>query len=442
MATNVTSILENVMVGSREATLLLDGRSIRIVGDAFTPSLRALNELYAEARTEIEAHEAAEDGKVGVLRRIGALGKRLFRGFGSRRIFSGPIAGSSPAAVSGDATTAGTQRTGLGNLDNASDQPVLSGIGHRDNAIEAIFADRTGIRLLWGSPANSSKGVERKEPHGLRALTFPLDSQMGRKLQACYAEFAKLGYKVTDLHALAAEAASEKVAQNRTPAQPHRPERQPQDNQPQRQTQPATSASAAVASSRDQNGEQGRSASTLAETPSEKPPETTVRPPGDAKPLRVDNTAIDHGAAPEYIIMRPHRSSPDHPARALASVLGKPDDLQPINTPEWLLRALTAASDTAIEERKRLSFLRCIRTKAGLEIVDLGFGAKPGNDCEPAQWEEAKNWWETKGKALAELPQPNPPGRRSSEADVTPVPNRQFEPGRAPLRTGSEPAPS
>jgi hypothetical protein len=102
---------------------------------------------------------------------------------------------------------------------------------------------------------------------------------------------------------------------------------------------------------------------------------------------------------------------------------------------------LTAVSHAGIDEKDRLSFLRCIRAEGGLKIVDLGFGLVTANNREPERWEDAEAWWEHKGKALSETPRV-PLSRRSSEVDPIAIPTRLFEPGNAPLRTGSEPTPN
>jgi hypothetical protein len=439
MGNNGTSILEHLTVEETEARFLLDGDEVRIRGDAFTPALRALKGLYAEARAEIEAHEAAINGKTGVLPRIRSFGKRLFRGFGSKRIFSDHTADSSQPAIFGNATSTAAQQTSAPTLATTSFsarlQPATSGIPVGNAMIEAIFADRTGVRVIWGHPSSTAGGI--KEVGNPTALTFPLDSQMGRRLQACYAEFAKLGYKVVDLDALVGDARVDKSGENRG-----RQERAPsatkrREGQPQPDIRPPQPISATVDASQAQGKEQQRSSSPT----NGKAPETSAQQakssPDTARPVPGDPTESE--TAPEYVIVRPRLSSSDNPARALASAVEKAGDPEVLNTPEWFLRALTAASDTGIEEKNRLIFLRCIRAKTGLEILDLGFGVKAGNDWEPERWEEATTWWESKGKALVELPQPVSHGSQPTEPGATPLPTRQFEPGRAPLRTGPEP---
>jgi hypothetical protein len=101
MEPNKTSLLENLTVGETEAHFLLDGREVRIKGDAYNPCLRALKDLHGQAWSELEAHRAAAAGRPTVLSRLNAFRMRLRRLFGSKRIFSNSAAATTQSIPGG-----------------------------------------------------------------------------------------------------------------------------------------------------------------------------------------------------------------------------------------------------------------------------------------------------------------------------------------------------
>jgi hypothetical protein len=310
--------------------------------------------------------------------------------------------------------------------------------------IDAIFADRMGVRVVWHRPYNGVAEIVRKEPDSLTALTFPLDSQIARRLQTCYAELAKLGYKPVSLDALGGKAGMNKDEAYREREESVSSAVRPRENQARSgagEPLPANPTSVAGDASRPQGKEQPWEASSAAQKPLEGTTQEARIQPAAAKQPPGDVNASGPKAAPEYVIMRLHQASLDSPARGLVSPVDTPGDPEVLNAPELLLRALTAVSHAGIDEKDRLSFLRCIRAEGGLKIVDLGFGLVTANNREPERWEDAEAWWENKGRALSETPRV-PLSRRSSEVDPIAIPTRLFEPGNAPLRTGSEPTPN
>jgi hypothetical protein len=444
METNGTSILEHLRVEDTEARFLLDGREVQIKGDAYTPCLQAMRMLYEEAWKEIEAHQSAAYGRPTVLSRIGALGKRLLQGFGSKRTFFRPAAAEPQSPLPGNPTGLVPSQLPGGIFQIARGQPTTGGSGLGSPMIDAIFADRMGVRVVWHRPYNGAADILRKEPDSLTALTFPLDSQIARRLQTCYAELAKLGYKPVSLDALGGKAGMNKDEAYREREESVSSAVRPRENQARSGAEeplPANPTSVAGDASRPQGKEQPWEASSAAQKPLEGTTQEARIQPAAAKQPPGDVNASGPKAAPEYVIMRLHQASLDSPARGLVSPVDTPGDPEVLNAPELLLRALTAVSHAGIDEKDRLSFLRCIRAEGGLKIVDLGFGLVTANNREPERWEDAEAWWEHKGKALSETPRV-PLSRRSSEVDPIAIPSRLFEPGNAPLRTGSEPTPN
>src|SRR6185312_5346670 len=58
--------------------------------------------------------------------------------------------------------------------------------------LRSVCADRDGIHLVWGAPGNA----------GDFHATCPVDSPLGRRLQACYTQLERLGYEVVGLEKL------------------------------------------------------------------------------------------------------------------------------------------------------------------------------------------------------------------------------------------------
>ena len=131
----------------------------------------------------------------------------------------------------------------------------------------------------------------RKEPDSLTALTFPLDSQIARRLQTCYAELAKLGYKPVSLDALGGKAGMNKDEAYREREESVSSAVRPRENQARSgagEPLPANPTSVAGDASRPQGKEQPWEPSSAAQKPLEGTtqeariqPAAAMQPPGD-----------------------------------------------------------------------------------------------------------------------------------------------------------------
>ena len=201
-----SSRLENVRLEPGQATLDLDGKPVTIGAESAAPSLTALRSFCDSARADLRSRPGMEDrpGWFGRLRTwIGGL-------FGRGRPEIGEGRPSPPdRAVGGEPPHRPARRPAA-----SEPGPQAEPSGRRptrDPRLQSVFADKEGVHLTWQTSAPN-------EPHTDAAFTCRLDSEVADKLQDCFGQLGKLGYKVTGLELL--RAAPEKAAQAEAPVAP------------------------------------------------------------------------------------------------------------------------------------------------------------------------------------------------------------------------------
>lgn len=221
-----TTRIENLDFAPDGAALELDGRPVVLSGREHAPSVAALREFYEPALADCYAQAAAT-------RRPSLLGRIRFWALGMiERLFGGrpapgprplswedtpaPPAGrgarrSKPVRAQPEAVAAIEPRSGRG----PGTGPLPGHPGWPEGrpaaqpgagpALIAIFADREGVHVSWRL---QNPGPARGREPAQLVLTYPLDSDAGRRLQACYSRLAELGYRVAGLDSLGPEAPS------------------------------------------------------------------------------------------------------------------------------------------------------------------------------------------------------------------------------------------
>ena len=396
-----SSLLENLRIDRDGAKFALDAREVRIPGDVSSPSVYAFNSLFVEAYAAYAAHQRRQDA--GLVAWLGFWFGRVFRDLGPADDHTGlidvrvgrPYLGAPAAAQLAPGGGSGEPKAGQ---NGGRAAPPTAGV------IQAVYADKEGVHVFWHQPADgkesasgAKRGVQTTE------LVFALNSEIARRLQRCYDELEKLGYKTIGLDGLSA-AAVQPVQMGEDPA------KSPVSvAKGAPAMEPADPVSSAIAAS---------------------PTGANSSPTGQAAPK----------PTPTFIVMRLHPTPPDLATRTLVSPVGDAGKPEVLLAPERVLRALRGASGSGRVDDDRLNFLRCVKDENGLRIVDVGFGAAQGNDREPARWEDAKAWWERQGKALAatQPTMPVPTAAKPTATDAV-IPGPIFEPGRFPLRVGFEP---
>jgi len=383
-----TTRLENVNLAAGEARFDLDGRPVNLTGDASAPSVAALHAFHQSALADYRTHRP-QASSPGLFSRFKSWLGGIFGKSSSPEM--------SPASDKVDATlvtadalkvdaisrsrssmatrqdpsslrSAETSAASTFKSPSASPTPDLSRHSHAtaEPNLHAAFADKEGVHLIWQPSA-------KKEPQSEVEFTCRLDSEVAGKLQDCYGQLAKLGYKVAGLEVLREPEASVRglkvdaalVTAERSAAGSCRVPNEGRDLDP---SSPAEAGSAAT-----------RIASTF---------KASAAPPAHARerpPTMV--MSVSAGPAKET---------------AKGNVLIAPDPL--------LLRALRAGADPAQPAEERLTFLRGTLGKNGLKITDVGLGE--GKEHAPARWENATKWLEHQAEKNANLeiktPEPSP----------------------------------
>jgi hypothetical protein len=159
--------LEILSLEPERVVLGMDGRSETITGPAAVGSVHALNRA---ALAELAAHRGPA-APPGWFARLGTWLSGLFgRGHEHRAQPAAPTQAPPPAGPA------------------PKSHPGLP----------SAFADREGVHLVW-RPATGGADASPV------SFTCRLDSEVADRLQECYGQLAKLGYKVTGLEVLHAE---------------------------------------------------------------------------------------------------------------------------------------------------------------------------------------------------------------------------------------------
>ncbi|HVW22742.1 MAG TPA: hypothetical protein VHC86_16125, partial [Opitutaceae bacterium] len=198
-----TSLLENVSFGPDGAHFTLDGRPVRLESRTQGASVAALQDFHEAALADYRE-------------RLGRAGRRptwwgrLLGGLGSwlGRLREGSAAGPQPPPLARPAPEAPPPvRTAA-----PAPQPVAAEAKAAGPLLRSVCADREGLHLVWRAPGGA----------GDLHATCDLDSPLGRRLHACYAQLEQLGYEVVGLDRLRAapakSAAPEAAAQPAAPA--------------------------------------------------------------------------------------------------------------------------------------------------------------------------------------------------------------------------------
>jgi len=101
----------------------------------------------------------------------------------------------------------------------------------------------------------------------------------------------------------------------------------------------------------------------------------------------------------------------DEPNRAFVQPVAGSESTHVLVAPERALRALRAAADPGRPAEERLTYLRCLPTKAGVKVVTVGIG--DGGDREPARWEEIAPWLARQQPKIGPAPQKSQPAVES-----------------------------
>jgi len=219
--------------------------------------------------------------------------------------------------------------------------------------LRATFADKDGVHLIWQPAARPEAGAEVE-------FTCRLDSEVADKLQDCYGQLAKLGYKVAGLELLRERA----VRVGATPGK---------------------SGDGILPPAHD---ETRRDAASMLPDPTPSEPASSLPDPTSLKPSEPRAARAPREKRPTVALevsVGPAKEA------GKGAVLVAPDPL--------LLRTLRAGADPAQPAEERLTFLRGTLGKNGLKIVEVGLGE--GKDHAPARWEDAAKWLERQAEKNA-----------------------------------------
>jgi len=326
-----TTRLENVSLQAGGVRFDLDGRPVNLTGDAAAPSVTALHAFHQSALTDFRTRRS-EASAPGLFSRL--------------KSWLGGLFGKTDAAYrrvaneGRDLEIASTfkSRQSHATADSSRHSPAFSG-AVAEPSLHAAYADKEGVHLIW-------RPSPKKEPHQEVEFTCRLDSEVADRLQDCYGQLAKLGYKVTGLEVL----------------------REPE----------AKVDAALVAAERSADGSS----------------------PAIVKTAGGDACATSHREKRPPAMVLEVSAGPAKETGKGGNVLIAPDPL--------LLRALRAGADPERPAEERLTFLRGTLGKNGLKIIDVGLGE--GKEHAPARWENATKWLEHQAEknAVLEIKSPEP----------------------------------
>jgi hypothetical protein len=198
-----TTRLERIGFGSAGADFGLDGRPVQLRSDAHAGPLATFRDFYAPALADyyVRAASLRPPSLLGRLRSwIGGL-------FGRRaEVYAPAPAPAAVATVPAPPQPQPQQQTPV----QPARQPTAAAApapGSGSPVLHLVFADRDGVHLTWESARPGPDAAQAR-----LVLTYPLDSALARRLQDCYGELSKLGYKVADLGVLRPEAAKRPAA--------------------------------------------------------------------------------------------------------------------------------------------------------------------------------------------------------------------------------------
>lgn len=386
MAEPRSTVIENLVVTSEQASITLGGRKIHFRADHQSTAYSAFKELQEEIETGYLAQRTRAPETHGLLSRLGSLLGNWFRTDDS----------SIKRDFKGEASAASSSRS----TDNRS-----SRFQNAHGVAKAIFIDARGLQVRWQTSFvnESCEEISDKATEPIN-LTFGHDSRAAESLRNCLRELARLGYPVAGIENAAAPNASTHSKSSdgiyETGA-PVNPAVEPAELAPQAAS---GSPSNVVRTGAPTNSETKSTDGDGAAVESAQPPSGALTATRKSK-LGSEN----------LITMRLRPSPPDSSTRALLASVESPETAEVLVAPELLLRALRAAAALSATSEHRLTFLQCARVENGLRIVNVGLGSK--SEREPLEWRDAKEWWQTTDKNPASSTE-NP---ASGARDTAPV---------------------
>jgi len=361
-----TTILENLHLPPHGASLQFEGQSVNLHGDVRDPVVGAFHAFYQGALADYRGREEPPP-RAGLLQRVRSWFARLL-GIGAAKPAAGidpPTVPAAPAPVRSPALPGPPPAPPAAPVPEKSakrtapaaamplptdrtpapagrpTEPAAAAARGPAPQLRSAYADRAGVHLLWEPGSDRTPGDKIE-------LIYPLNSAVAERLQDCYGQLAKLGYKIVGLELLKPELAPAPADAEESPAPPAAPSAGPQ-------AAPKTAA----------------------------PAEALRAPPAEKKE--------------RTLVMRLHPAAPEEPNRALVAPVENQENLQVLVAPERLVRALYAAADAARPPDQRVTYLRCALGKSGLKVVDVGLGEGP--EAGPNRWQEVAAWWESAAKS-------------------------------------------
>jgi len=311
--------LENIRMEPDGAHFDLDGRNVHLRREHAPESVAAFQSFYDGAYQDV-ADASARAAKPGLFTRL-----RSWLG----RLFSEPSPVTPPVLAP------------VVPLPPPEKPAKPARAGHPSPQLDAVYGDPQGIHIQWSLPARPPAD------HSLERC-YPVESELGRRLQDCYGHLAQMGYQIVGL--------------NLQPMEAPGPRREGPAPTPERNTPVMAAASLRAA------------------------PEPEIKKAPEAK-------------APTWVV-RLLPESPDQPGRALTAPFATAENIQPLAGPDRLIRALRTAADPQKPAGESLTCLRCTLAKTGLKVVAIGLGET--REGEPARWEEISQWLERQPEAGAE----------------------------------------
>lgn len=166
------------------ASFILDGRPVRLDSEHHGPTLEVLRAFHGDALADYRARVARPGRSPGSGNFFAVLGGVIDRVFARVRNWIG----GSPAPERAVAAPATPPPLPASPSASASEGPIL----------QTVFADRDGVHLVWRAAGDGEKRGA-KAPGRELTVTYDLDSAMAGRLQDCYDQLGKLGYKVVGL---------------------------------------------------------------------------------------------------------------------------------------------------------------------------------------------------------------------------------------------------
>ncbi|HEX3730930.1 MAG TPA: hypothetical protein VHV47_14055, partial [Opitutaceae bacterium] len=183
------------------------GRPVRLDPRTQGDSVNALREFHGDALADYR-DRLARAGRRPTWwgRLLGGVGQWLGRVWGSSPAEGGAAPRPAPGAPEPARPARPAPEAALPGRE-ARPVPAAKPTGP---VLRSVCADRDGIHLVWGAPGGA----------GDFHATCPVDSPLGRRLQACYTQLEQLGYEVVGLEQLqpAPAKAPGPAAQPPTPA--------------------------------------------------------------------------------------------------------------------------------------------------------------------------------------------------------------------------------